>query len=85
MKLVIEATGCRCVELSRLRPGNIQQREDGNWGVFKRGKNKLERWCLITPKYAEQVIDILRSHETYRVASEDKYFQKSEILKVCCS
>ena len=81
MKLVIKATGCRRMELLRLRPEDIRQREDGNWEVFKRGKNKLERWCMITPKYSEQVIDILRSHETYRIAGEYRYFQKSEIPK----
>lgn len=79
IKFVIAATGCRRMELLRLRPEDIKQKEDGSYVVHKRGKNKVERDCPIVASKAEKCLEILRNHPTYQIDGEERYFLVKEL------
>lgn len=78
-KMLIKATGCRRMEALRLRKKDFRERKDGNLEVFKRGKNNIERWCLVNPKYTNEVKDFLREAPTHRINDEERLLLKAEI------
>lgn len=80
-KLLVKATGCRRAEALRLRKEDFRDREDGNLEVFKRGKHGIERWCLVNPKYATKVREIVRTAETHNFNGEDRILLKSDLPK----
>lgn len=78
-KILLKATGCRRMEALRLRKEDFRERNDGNLEVFKRGKNNIERWCLVNPKYTDEIKDFLREAPTHRIDNEDRLLLKAEI------
>ena len=49
--------------------------------VFKRGKNGLERWCLVNPNYQKDVCEFLDKQPSFRIDGEDRLFRKADIPK----
>lgn len=78
-KTLVKATGCRRAEAMRLRKEDFREREDGNLEVYKRGKHGIERWCLVNPKYTEQVRDIVSTKETLKIDGENRLLLKSDL------
>ncbi len=78
-KMVLKATGCRRTEALRLRKEDFREAPDGNLEVFKRGKGGIERWCLVNPKYAEELREYLKTAETYPVSGENRLFLKAQL------
>lgn len=81
VKMILKATGCRRMESLRLRKEDFRECKDGNMEVFKRGKGGIERWCLVNPKYTNEVKEYLRTTETYRIDGEDRLFLKAHLPK----
>lgn len=80
-RLIFKATGCRRMEALRLRKEDFREREDGNMEVFKRGKGGIERWCLVNPKYLDEVKDYLEKTTTHSINGEERLLLKAEIPK----
>ena len=82
---MIIATGCRRSEFLRLRSEDFREKTDkdgnktGELEVYKRGKNGIERWCLVNPNYTDYVRSFLETKETIPIGSENRLFQKSDI------
>lgn len=80
-----KATGARRMELLRLRPSDFRQQVDklgnptGELEVFKRGKNGIERWCIVNPSYKDFVLDYLKSVEPIVVDGESRLLKKSDL------
>lgn len=79
--LVLKATGCRRMELLRLRREDFRENGDGTLSVFKRGKNGMERWCLVNPRYTGDIRQFLSEKENSYAGKEDRLFAKSDIPK----
>lgn len=79
VKMLLRATGCRRTEALRLRKEDFREGNDGNLEVFKRGKNNIERWCLVNPMYTEEVKEFLSKKSTHRINNEDRLLLKSEL------
>ena len=79
IRMVLKATGCRRMEVLRLRREDFRTNKDGNLEVYKRGKGGIERWCLVNPKYTEQMKEWYRTAPTYRIDGEDRLVLKSEL------
>ena len=75
---MVKATGCRHAELLRLRKEDFRENEDGTMSVFRRGKNGIERWCLVNPIYQDWVKDFVQQKETVKVNDEERLFRKNE-------
>ena len=80
-KLIIKATGTRRLEALRLRKEDFRTNEKGEMEVYKRGKNGIERWCLVNPQYQSQLRDYLKSAETHKVDGEDRLLLKAQLPK----
>lgn len=84
---ILKATGCRRKEALRLRKEDFREQLDkngkptGNLEVFKRGKNGLHRWCMVNPKYTDDVKNFLCHQPTFKVDGEDRLFRKNDIPK----
>lgn len=78
-KLILKATGCRRAEALRLRKEDFREGKDGNLEVFKKGKGGIERWCLVNPKYVEELREFLKNAETYPVNGENRLFLKAQL------
>lgn len=82
---LIKATGCRRAEILRLRKEDFRERTDnmgnktGELEVYKRGKNGIERWCLVNPNYTDFVREYVANHSTMTVAGEERLFRKSDV------
>lgn len=80
---IIKATGCRRLELLRLRKEDFRELTDENGNkymeVFKRGKGGLERWCRVNPKYEETVKNFIEKQPTFFVNGEQRLFRKNDI------
>lgn len=80
------ATGCRHAELLRLRKEDFREELDknkeptGNMEVYKRGKNGIERWCLVNPAYTEWVRNYLDTATTHKISgtNEERLFLRKE-------
>ncbi len=87
MIMLIKATGCRRTEVLRLRKEDFRERTDkdgnktGELEVYKRGKNGIERWCLVNPIYADSVKQYISNHYTTTIAGEERLFRKADIPK----
>ncbi|MCI9200326.1 MAG: hypothetical protein HFI03_07890 [Lachnospiraceae bacterium] len=79
IKMVLKATGCRRMEVLRLRREDFRERPDGTMEVFKRGKGGIEKWCLVNPRYTDEIKDWVRTTETYRIDGEDRLVLKAEL------
>lgn len=78
---ILKATGCRRAEALRLRREDFRKNDDGTMSVFKRGKNGLERWCLVNPNYQKDVCEFLDKQPSFRIDGEDRLFRKADIPK----
>lgn len=78
-KLILKATGCRRKEALRLRKEDFRETNGGNLEVYKRGKGGIERWCLVNPKYTEQLREYLKTAETHPVSGENRLFLKAQL------
>ena len=72
------ATGARHAEILRLRKEDFRENEDGTMSVFRRGKNGIERWCLVNPIHQDWVKEYINSKETIKVNDEERLFRKDE-------
>lgn len=79
IKMVLKATGCRRMEVLRLRREDFRTNKDGNLEVYKRGKGGIERWCLVNPKYTDQIKEWYRTTPSYKIDGEDRLVLKSEL------
>lgn len=85
MITLIKATGCRRAEILRLRKTDFREKTDsfgnktGELEVFKRGKNGIERWTIVNPKYTDFVKDYISNHSTLNMAGEERLFRKADI------
>lgn len=79
IKMVLKATGCRRMEVLRLRKEDFRTNKDGNLEVYKRGKGGIERWCLVNPKYTDQIKEWYRTTPSYKIDGEDRLVLKSEL------
>lgn len=77
--MMLKATGCRRMEILRLRKEDFRDNKDGTMSVYKRGKNGLERWCQVNPNYTKQVKEFIEKQPTFRIAGEDRLFRKLDI------
>lgn len=77
--MVLKATGCRRMELLRLRREDFRENGDGTLSVFKRGKNGMERWCLVNPNYSGEIRRFLAEKETSYTGKENRLFAKADI------
>ena len=79
-----KATGARRMEFLRLRREDFRERTDcngnktGELEVFKRGKNGIERWCLVDPKYNDFVRELIATAPTYHFNGEDRLLRKAD-------
>lgn len=82
---MLKATGCRRMEFLRLRKEDFREKTDrdgrktGELEVYKRGKNGIERWCLVNPAYTDYVKEYLRTADTVKQGSEERLFRKADI------
>lgn len=80
-----KATGCRRMELLRLRKEDFRERTDcngnkmGEMEVYKRGKGGIERWCMVSPAYNEFVKDFIKNAPTYSFNGEERLLKKSDL------
>ena len=80
-----KATGCRRMELLRLRREDFRERTDcngnktGELEVYKRGKGGIERWCLVDPKYNDFVRELIATAPTYNFNGEDRLLRKADL------
>ena len=80
-----KATGARRMELLRLRKADFRERTDkegkqtGELEVFKRGKNGIERWCLVDPQYNEFIRELIATAPTYNFNGEDRLLKKTDL------
>lgn len=80
-----KATGARRMELLRLRREDFRERTDcdgnktGELEVFKRGKNGIERWCLVDPQYNDFVRELIATAPTYNFNGEDRLLRKADL------
>lgn len=85
MITLIKATGCRRAEVLRLRKEDFRERTNregkptGELEVYKRGKNGIERWCLVNPNHADFVREYIKTHSTMSVAGEERLFRKADV------
>lgn len=82
---MFEATGCRRNELLRLRKEDFREQynkageKTGQLEVFKRGKNGIERWCLVNPAYKDFVKTYIKNRVTTFTAGEHRLFEKADV------
>lgn len=82
-----KATGCRRIELLRLRPCDFREQLDdkgnktGNLEVYKRGKGGLERWCLVNPNYTDMVREYISTQPTFKINGENRFVRKADVPK----
>ena len=82
---MMKATGCRRMELLRLRKEDFRERTNptgnktGEWEVYKRGKGGIHRWTLVNPSYVDFVADFLKNAITTTHHGEERLFKKSDI------
>lgn len=80
-----KATGCRRMELLRLRREDFRERTDcngnktGELEVYKRGKGGIERWCLVDPKYNDFVRELIATAPTYNFNGENRLLRKADL------
>lgn len=80
-----KATGARRMELLRLRKEDFRERTDkegkptGELEVFKRGKNGIERWCLVDPQYNDIIRELIATAPTYSFNGEDRLLRKADL------
>lgn len=80
-----KATGARRMELLRLCKEDFRERTDkegkptGELEVFKRGKNGIERWCLVDPQYNDFIRELIATAPTYNFNGEDRLLRKSDL------
>ena len=78
-KLILKATGCSRMEVLRLRKEDFRETNDGNLEAYKRGKGGIERWCLVNPKYKDDLKEYLKTAETHSINGEDRLFLKAQL------
>lgn len=84
VKMLI-ATGCRRMEILRLRDEDFREQTDSDGNptgcleVLKRGKNKISRWCLVSPEHSDFVREFLQNAKTYSYSGEKRLFKKCDI------
>lgn len=75
-----KATGARRMELLRLRKEDFRERDGKNEiEVYKRGKNGIERWCLVDPKYNDFIREYINVVPTYSVGGEERLLRKADL------
>ena len=80
-----KATGCRRMELLRLRREDFRERTDcngnktGELEVYKRGKGGIERWCLVDPTYNDFVRELIATAPTYNFNGENRLLRKADL------